>query len=169
MMRIICLSLVTPALALALAACGAEAEQDAPSPEALDSAPAAAPDSVPVTQADPAVSDTASETAAAANTIPARFQGVWDYEGGTCAPESDLRMEISASEILFYESIGLVTGVTADKDAVIVTLAMEGEGETWEQSTRFALMGEGEDLRIHTSEGDGPMAPDEYPSKRCPE
>jgi hypothetical protein len=43
--------------------------------------------------------------------VPARFRGVWDYTEGSCSEASDLRMEISGSEIMFYESIGIVTAV----------------------------------------------------------
>ncbi len=103
------------------------------------------------------------------NRIPTRFQGVWDYIEGTCARNSDMRMEISSGEILFYESVGMVTDVTPEGDDVVVTLAMEGEGEVWEQKTRFSLTGEGDVQRLETSDGEGPKVTDEYPSKRCPE
>ncbi|MEO1490086.1 MAG: hypothetical protein AAFR88_11740 [Pseudomonadota bacterium] len=101
--------------------------------------------------------------------IPARFLGVWDYEGGTCARDSDLRVQIRPESMSFYESIGTVTAVAAEGDDTLVTLAMEGEGEMWTQVTRLALKGEGEALRLHTSDGEKPPVPDEYPSKRCPE
>lgn len=154
-------------LAITLSACGSAPDPAAPEPietpipvepnggigDGAEPLPAAAGD---------------DETAQAANLIPASLHGVWDYEGGTCAPESDMRMEITGDEILFYESIGKVTAVAADAEDTIVTLAMEGEGETWEQSTRFALTGEGDDLRLHTSDGDAPKQVDEYPSKKCP-
>ena len=99
--------------------------------------------------------------------IPTRFHGVWDYVGGSCDPASDMRMEISGSEILFYESIGIVTGVEPEGDAVIVSLAMEGEGETWEQDTRLVLVGEGDEQRLETSEAQKAHS-DDYPQKRCP-
>ena len=102
------------------------------------------------------------------NLIPARFRGAWDYVEGTCAPESDMRMEISGKEILFYESIGMVTEVTSEGDDVIVTLAMEGEGDTWEEKTRLSLAGEGSGQRLETSDGEAPRIVDDYPSKRCP-
>lgn len=148
---------------LGLAACGSEAEAPA------DTAPAAEATAAPT---DDSADDTgdAGETVedALANRIPTRFQGVWDYVGGSCDPASDLRMEISGSEILFYESIGQVTGVSGEGDEIIVTLAMEGEGETWEQATRLALVGEGSDQRLETGDGEQPRTVDEYPSKRCP-
>lgn len=100
--------------------------------------------------------------------IPAQFHGVWDYVEGTCALESDMRMEISGNEILFYESIGLVTDVEREGDDAVVTLAMEGEGETWVQRTRLSISGEGDQARLSTSDGDAPKTTDDYPTKRCP-
>lgn len=148
---------------LALAACGSEpsepvtdVETDAPMPVEPDGGigdGAGPPDAV---------------DAALANRIPTRFHGVWDYVQGSCDPASDMRMEISGSEILFYESIGKVTATEAEGAAVIVTLAMEGEGETWQQDTRFVLVGAGESQRLETSDGEGPRTVDEYPHKRCP-
>ncbi|MEM8724733.1 MAG: polysaccharide deacetylase family protein [Pseudomonadota bacterium] len=99
--------------------------------------------------------------------IPERYFGVWDYEGGTCAPESDLRMEIKAGEITFYESYGEVSDVRVEAGDTIVDLAMEGEGETWMQSLRLSLVGEGADQRLHVTDPAEPKAPDELPRKRC--
>ncbi len=104
-----------------------------------------------------------------ANLIPARFHGTWDYVGGTCAPESDMRMEISNSEILFYESIGAVTAVTVEGQDAVLNLAMEGEGDTWDQRTRLSIIGSGDNERLAISDGDTPKIEDEYPRKRCPE
>ena len=62
---------------------------------------------------------------AVADTIPARFRGVWDNAEGTCAPASDLRMDIRAGEIEFYESLGEVTSVeTEGPDSIVVSLAI---------------------------------------------
>ncbi len=99
--------------------------------------------------------------------IPARYLGVWDYEGGTCAPESDLRMAITPREIVFYESIGTVSGVRQENDDAIIDLAMEGEGDTWSSSLRLSMVGEGDALRLHTSDGSQPKVPDELPRRRC--
>ncbi len=100
--------------------------------------------------------------------VPARYQGVWDFEGGNCNKASDLRMEISPQEVLFYESVGTVTGVAQDGSDIIVTLDMEGEGETWVDKLRLSLEGDGTARRLHTSQGDKPKAVDEYPSMPCP-
>ena len=84
--------------------------------------------------------------AIAKNEIPARFHGVWDYVEGTCALESDLRMEVSAGEIMFYESIGKVKSAKEDGKDVMLTLAMEGEGDIWEEEYRLSLTEDGERL-----------------------
>lgn len=152
-------------VAAMLAACSGGAEEG---PSGEDTATPA-----PIPLEPESAAETAPETApveeALANRIPTRFQGVWDYVEGTCAPESDMRMEISAAEILFYESIGVVTGVEPEGEDVVVSLAMEGEGETWDQEIRLALVGQGEAQLLETSDGEKPRANDDYPSKRCPE
>ena len=79
--------------------------------------------------------------------IPARFQGVWDYVEGTCAPESDLRLEISAEQITFYEAVGSVLSAKAESGShVVVVLAIEGEGETSEEELLLTLSEEGDEL-----------------------
>ena len=152
---------------LALAACGNPAPRsDNPLPESAPETP------IPV-EPDGGIGDGAGPPGEVedtlANRIPTRFQGVWDYVEGTCARESDMRMEISGGEILFYESVGLVTNVKPEGNDVVVTLSMEGEGETWEQQTRLSLVGEGDVQRLETSDGEFLKKTDEYPSKRCPE
>lgn len=97
--------------------------------------------------------------------IPAAYHGTWDYIEGTCARESDLRVQISASEIMFYESIGTIEGVREAGEDIVVTLAMEGEGERWQQHTRLTLSENGERLDLTD-----PERPDDAGSllrKRC--
>lgn len=148
---------ITFALAtLALTAC----QQSAPSSEkdASPAAVAAAPASPP-TSATPVASST---TAAA---IPDQFRGVWDAVGGSCNPASDLRLEIGAVSIEFYESLGTVTGVMVESpSSIVVDLAMEGEGERWERKNRYVLSGDGATLT--PSEIGGPRAA-AIPRKRC--
>lgn len=162
----ICLTILG---ALPLSACGEAPDEGAPTGVEVPSDVTETP--IPV-EPDGGIGDGAGPPEpvedALANRIPTRFQGVWDYVEGTCALESDLRMEISGSEIMFYESIGTVTATEAEGDDVVVTLAMEGEGETWEQQTRLSLVGEGADQRLETSDGEAPKTEDEYPSKKCP-
>lgn len=83
------------------------------------------------------------EEAAAADLamIPARYQGEWDEPGGNCAPGSQLQLIITDDTITYYESVGEVSAVAAlDADAIELTLAMSGEGESWEQSETLRLL-----------------------------
>lgn len=157
-------------MAMTLAACGGQSP-DQPQPDQAGAEPIENP--MPV-EPDGGIGDgagpipgTEDSDAAQANLIPAQFQGVWDYEGGTCALESDMRMEISAREIMFYESLGIVTRTQMEGEDVVVTLDMEGEGENWQQATRLSLVGEADTLRLHTSDGELPKETDEYPAMKC--
>lgn len=141
--------------ALSLAACGG------PAPSEERGAPPAAVTASPLASATPVASPT---TAAA---IPDRFRGVWDVAGGSCNPASDLRLEIGAVSVEFYESLGTVTGVTVQSpDSIVVDLAMEGEGQRWERTTRYVLSDEGATLT--PTEIGGPSAP-AIPRTRCAE
>ena len=144
------------ACVLTLAACSAN--EDAPAPTESQ-APAG----------EAFVSDeTISDPDLTKGQIPARYIGVWDYVGGTCAPESDMRMEIAPREITFYESYGAVAGVGQDGADAIADLMMEGEGETWVQVMRLSLVDVDGVMQLHTSDGTTPKQADEYPRKKCP-
>ena len=97
--------------------------------------------------------------------IPAPFHGVWDYVDGSCAPESDLRIEIRPESIGFYESLGELTAIDiASPDDITVTLAMEGEGETWDMQRRFVLSDDGATL---TPQPVGEENFEPMPLKKC--
>ena len=99
-------------------------------------------------------------------TIPPRFRGVWDYVEGSCAPASDLRLDIGEASITFYESAGQLTGIEdSGTGSVIVTLAMEGEGETWEERRELVLEEGGERLLV-LDPADASAGRD-LPRKRC--
>ncbi|MEP3421525.1 MAG: hypothetical protein ABJN35_07315 [Erythrobacter sp.] len=138
---------------ISLAAC------DANEPAAVDA-------DIGLEAAADAKSDPPSAETAVLQTIPARFHGVWDYVEGTCARESDLRTEITGGEVMFYESFGTVTSVTADGDDVMVVLALEGEGYTWDEQILFSLTNDGSILVLLSDRqkeaGDTPL-----PRKRC--
>lgn len=147
------------ALALVLAGCG----QPSGTPEAGGEPGApAAPAATPATAPD----------APAANTIPARFHGLWDGESGTCQPDSDLRLDIAPQTIDFYESSGTVTAISEDAaadGAARISLAMEGEGDTWSMSFTLSLTGTGpgERLIVQHEAAEGEPEPEALTLKRC--
>tara|TARA_Y100001968_G_scaffold174051_1_gene159470 strand:- start:625 stop:1092 length:468 start_codon:yes stop_codon:yes gene_type:complete len=82
-----------------------------------------------------------------ADTVPAAFLGVWDAGGGDCAPASLTRMEILPTTFQFYESHGDVTRIEVDSpEKIVVSLAMEGEGEQWQMARMFTLSDNGQTL-----------------------
>ena len=99
--------------------------------------------------------------------VPGGFGGVWDYEGAACARESDLRIEIAPDTITFYESVGRVMKVAREGDDALVTLEMEGEGETWNQVLRLSPVQKGDSVRLHISDGTKPKVADPLPRKLC--
>lgn len=138
------------ALLLVVLATSACTEADTPArKQALPTAPAVTPSAPPAPWG-----------------IPADFLGVWDYEKGTCDPGSDMRLDIGQDRFEFYESVGAVKAVRTEGEATVVDLAMEGEGETWEQSLRLVLKDGGE--RLHVTEPGNASDTDAYPRKRCP-
>ena len=126
---------------LALAACGSADDRndvEAPTSEAASGAPEDVP------EAGPAEAAQAPLTA-----IPENYRGVWDIPSSNGDPASDLRLDIRANEIEFYESLGKVTAIERDGDGIVVDLAMSGEGETWTVRNRLVLTDDGEALTIH--------------------
>jgi len=172
-------ALLPIAALFSLTACGAPPEESEPGVEhhGHDNAdkPAkggAAPDMIPEVADDAQGTGQAGKDVATeenATLIPAGFRGVWDYEGGTCARESDLRIDVSGREIVFYEAVGAVMDITDESAGLLVKLAMEGEGEEWTHTARLTLEGEGggEVERLHVTDGNEPFAKSEFPKKRC--
>ena len=121
---------------------------------------------IPV-EPDGGIGDGTGPIPAAASTIPEKFQGVWDYEKGTCSLESDLRMVVGENDIRFYESYGKVTDVRLEDEDAIIDLAMEGEGEAWDNTVRLSFNENGDRLLGLNVDGSG--AEDALPLVRCPE
>lgn len=143
----------------ALVACGGGPSGEAPEANASPTVtPAPAPS---------AIAPTPAPSAAA---IPARFIGVWDAETGTCNRASDLRLEIAPQSFDFYESRGTVTAVTESRDgSVVIGLAMEGEGDNWDQTIKLALIRSGDTewlLSLPGPDSDVMVRPIRL--KRCP-
>jgi len=144
-------------LALLAAACSGGSD-DAAEPEPAETM-------MPV-EADGGIGDGAGPPEpVVAETIPAAFRGVWDYVEGSCDPASDLRVEIGPETMQFYESHGDVTRIeVGSPQDIVVSLAMEGEGETWEMARRFTLTDGGRTL---TSAPVGEEQFDPMPLKKC--
>lgn len=141
--------LAVPVMGLALAACGSQDDATETPPETDQTAIPVEPDGGIGDGTQP-LSD--ARDVAQANGIPARFRGVWDYVDGSCDPASDLRVEISADRVVFYESVGEVENVTPGPDGTEVELAMEGEGQTWDSRFRLSLQGNPERLVMQNIE-----------------
>jgi hypothetical protein len=144
---------LAPLTLLCLAACSQpEEEPDAPAQPATVAPTSAAAPVEPVAQP-------------AAPTIPSAYRGAWDWTGRTCDLTSDLRMEISPQEIIFYESAGTVKAVREEAGQLLIDLAMQGEGMEWEQTTVLRLVESGTLLETQHEDptGEGLMR-----LKRCP-
>ena len=150
---------------LLLAACSQDAEAPVDSevtPTDTDDAEVLAPGETSL--ADP--TDTGPTREAEATRIPANFTGAWDYVESDCDGLSDLRMDVFPDRIEFYESIGTVESVEVENpNTVVVGLAMEGEGETWNEETRLTLSNRGE--RLTPINADGNQIGTPMPLKRC--
>lgn len=154
MTKLFQIALLAAATALSLSACSSEPEDTA-----ADMPAAAETDAVTEEpQPDAAYEDVTAEG------IPDAMLGVWDYVEGNCNPASDLRLEIAPGQLVFYESVGEVLSVARDGVDVTITMAMEGEGENWEDSLTYRLADGGTILESDTRAplGDGPLR-----RKRC--
>ena len=125
---------------LALAACGSADEPTDAETQAPETS-SAAPEPVATNDAQ-----------APLTAIPEDYRGVWDIPSSNGDPASDLRLDIRANEIEFYESLGKVTAIERDGDGIVVDLAMSGEGETWTVRNRLVLTDDGEALTIHEAD-----------------
>ncbi|MCB2089575.1 MAG: hypothetical protein R3E18_04185 [Sphingomonadaceae bacterium] len=163
-MRLIPVALIAT---LALAGCKEAADTAAGDAAETDQVAVAETPAEAAKPEDQASPESVPEPAAAEGTIPARYLGVWDYVKGSCARESDMRMDIKPGDITFYESTGDVTSITAEGEDVLVELAMEGEGEKWVETLRLVLSEDGQGLDV--TDGQKPKVADEYPRKKCPQ
>lgn len=147
-------------LPLALAACGDGSQ-------APDPALGAPTDAAMPVEPDGGIGDGAAPLPEAPDvpTIPNILIGAWDYEKGSCDPASDMRIEVDRTELRFYESVGQVLAVRSEGDATIVDLAMQGEGERWNETLRLVLKNDG--TRLHVTEPQAASEVDDYPRRRC--
>ena len=113
-------------------------------------------------------SDDVAEDRAALTAIPARFLGQWDAVDGPCAPDSEMFMTIRPGTITFYESQGEVSAVRRGRPGIVVTLAMQGEGETWTSRYAMRLIRNSEQLATRISTGAGEAGSETVLRRRCP-
>lgn len=155
------------ALPLVLAACGepaATGEDIAADAPAIANGGNVSGEPVETASAEPAAKASPETVTDASSAIPARFLGTWDYVGGKCAGDSDMRLEVTPTGLTFYESIGEVQNVRIEGDYAIVDLKMEGEGETWDGSYRMLLTDAGE---LHLTEPGSDRDRNETPRVKC--
>jgi len=132
-------------------------EPPAPEPDTATPEPAATPSASPTPSPSPSASPTPAETAA----FPPRFRGRWGLTVADCDParaDNKGLMRIAPTIIRFYESRGTPeTIVRRTPGTIVATLAMNGEGQTWTDTTRFTLGNQGRTLLRVRDQGGPPL------------
>lgn len=150
-------SAAAPADPTAPASDGHIGEKPAPLPAATSDAEAE-PEPEPSATSSPTPSASPVPTEAAA--IPPRFRGRWGLVPADCDPRRDDNkglMTVNARQLRFYESRAVPAKIERTaRDAVAVTLAFSGEGQTWTERTRLTLRQNGQVLVRAGGEG-GPL------------
>ena len=127
------------------------------------------PDATMTVEPDGGIGDGATPPApVTADTIPVAFLGVWDTGNGTCALSSETRMEVRPGTMQFYETHGDVTRIeVGSPEKIVVTLAMEGEGEEWQMARMFTLSDDGQTLTPSAVDAEEQFEP--TPFTKCDE
>ena len=91
-----------------------------------------------------------SPSVAPATTLPAPLLGTWTADPAKrCTPGTELRIEVRADQIRFYESVARVTGVTqVDPHSWGIDATVTGEGETRNRSFDLNLNEDGTLTRV---------------------
>jgi hypothetical protein len=97
-------------------------------------------------------------SAVAAETLdamPADFHGRWDFSEETCRdPASEMRLDIAADRITYYESAATPETITrTGPEALTVVHRFSGEGEEWRETLAYELDTDGERLTVSTPDG----------------
>lgn len=80
----------------------------------------------------------------------------------------DFHLDISATEIRFYESGGSLVRTSADyKQRELYHVAMSGEGSSWDEVFRFMLSEDSMVLTVFGDDGYTPMATYYNPGVNC--
>ena len=144
-MRPTLLSVTPLALALALAACGSNEE-----PAADETAAAPTPTPLPTE-------------------IPADYQGRWGMNEADCTGDAAAAkglLEISPTELKFYESVGTLEAVTAATGGRFRgEFAFTGEGMEWERDVVLDLR-EGGKILVRREFGED-ASPEPFDYTRC--
>lgn len=81
------------------------------------------------------------------NRVPEPFHGTWDESPASCREASEVRLVIGAEQLRFHEGTGQVetVRVVADND-IVLRVAMQGQGQRWQATERYALSADGSEL-----------------------
>ena len=78
--------------------------------------------------------------------IPERYRGTWDASAAACdAHAGEMRLVVEGQRLRFYESVASVESVRpAGRGRIEVDLALQGEGETWQETRTLRLLPHGQ-------------------------
>lgn len=93
---------------------------------------------------------------------------MWDDANGDCDPGSYKRIRITARQIEYPGSIGLVSGMASDGGDAIADIVMGTGGQSWVEPTRLSYEITTEGERLQMSDAREPEDPDGLLRKRCP-
>ncbi len=88
-------------------------------------------------------------------TIPAKFHGEWNKTLADCGTvNNDSRLVITANEVQFYESGGVVRGAFLHGPyEILIVLDMSGEGSSWMTSFQWTMASDGSYLSDRSVDG----------------
>jgi hypothetical protein len=81
----------------------------------------------------------AGASLASSGVVPERLRGVWASSPNSCGADDDLKMQLAAGHVSFWESSGTITEVVARSDEIAITAEHVGEGQTWLWASTFRL------------------------------
>ena len=138
-------------LVLAIAACQPAGVPEVVSAPEVASAPNAEPPTIEVVAPSPvAIEAPLFSVADGQSALPAPFAGRWDASPEACNEEySDMRLVVDARNMRFWESDASPTKIEQDGvNAIVIEADLSGEGDTWTDKFRMALVDAGETLMI---------------------
>jgi len=111
--------------------------------------------SEPEPAAQPETAETGEPQTVSLDAMPASFLGRWDFAEEDCATDaSEMRLDIGADEVAFYESSAAITAIEQTAPGSLkVGHSFSGEGEQWEETLAYELNTDGDRLTVTTPEG----------------